>query len=273
MRDHTGTNWLAHFLHGTSTILCLQGPHFLTLTENKNEYRQALFFSARIFEISRALIYTEPTFLATPKWSAAVQTYWIQNPGAWTPKEALFDILPQFVDLGIRTLGFVTDSQNTPQQERDYVATSLAQEGLVLQSALVHWHSNFCSWESINLEENVLSLDISIALVYYYTVLIYLDGIFSYHMPFTSASAPLSPILDHAVIDELVGQILKTSHEILRQGCAGVLLFFPLRVAGARARKFSTQSEIIRLLKMINHRGFAVARSFLTDLDALWTRR
>ncbi|KAF2622748.1 hypothetical protein BU25DRAFT_205072 [Macroventuria anomochaeta] len=273
MRDSTGTNWLAHFLHGTSTILRMQGPNMLILPNKDTEQRQMFFFGARIFEIVRALIFTEPTFLAEPEWKLATKLYWIQHMGAWTPKEALFDILPQFVDLGTRTLHFVTNAQNMPQQVQHYSATSLAQEGLVLQSTLLHWHSDFTSWASLSVDGNKLDVEISIARVYYHTISVYLDGIFSYHVPFTSASAPPSPTLSSTVVGGHVRQILMTSGSLLDQGSAGILLFFPLRVAGARARDRSTRFEILQLLETITLRGFSVAQSFVNDLNELWARQ
>lgn len=270
MRDPTGTNWLAHFLHGTSTMLCLQGPSMLLHSSKEYENHQAFFISARIFEISRALIYTEPTFLTTPEWSAAVEMYWTQHPTFWTPKEALFDILPQFVELAMRTLSFAIDVQSIPEQGRHGTATSLAQEGLVLESKLFDWYTNFSSWIPIKSGKSGPDSELCIALLYYHTISIYLDGIFSYYAPFTASSAPASPILDRAVIESHVDSILILSQELLAQGCAGILLFFPLRVAGARAWDLETRLSILQILSLIAQRGFNVAQSFVLDLSSLW---
>ncbi|KAJ8111760.1 hypothetical protein OPT61_g5723 [Boeremia exigua] len=270
MRDATGTNWLAHFLHGTSTMLCLQGPRMLMVSGKENEHHQTFFLSARIFEISRALIYTEPTFLAAPKWSAATEAYWIQNPLAWTPKEALFDMLSQFVDLAIRTLSFATEPQSVPQHEQYTTALSLAQEGLDLESALSTWYIAFSSWAPGDANKPDCEAETRMAQVYYYTISIYLDGIFSYHAPFTIPSAPACPTLDRIVVESYVDSILALSQSLLAGGCAGILLFFPLRVAGARAWDFRTRMDILRILNVIVQRGFAVAQSFVDDLSDLW---
>lgn len=255
-------------------MLRLQGPNILALENKENEHRRTFFFSTRIFEISRALIYTEPTFLSASEWSVAIETYWGQHPEAWTPKEALFNILPQFVDLGIRTLNFVNNAQsmqNMQWQEQDRCATSLALKGLVLQSALLQWHVDFLLRTSFDIEnDNNPDAETHIAEVYYHTISIYLDGIFSYHAPFTATSAPASPVLQRDVIDNHVVSILDLSQELLVQGTAGVLLFFPLRVAGARTRDSWTQAKILRLLHTILQRGFAVALSFVDDLSNLW---
>lgn len=270
MRDQTGSNWIAHFLNGTSTMLRVQGPEMLTLQDKDSQHRQTFFFSTRIFEISRALIFTEPTFLATPKWSAAIEIYWVHHSDAWTPKEALFDVLPQFVDLALRTLSFVEHAQNMLRQDHDRCAISLAQEGLVLQSSLFQWHLDFLLSTPLNVGNDGQIAEIRIAQVYYHTISIYLDGIYSYHSPFTAHPAPVSPILDRDTIGPHVAKILSLTQELLAQGAAGILLFFPLRVAGARAYDPWTRAEILRLLHTIVQRGFAVALSFIEDLSDLW---
>ena len=53
---------------------------------------------------------------------------------------------------------------------------------------------------------------------------------------------------------------------------AGVLFFFPLRVAGARAVG-NERDEILELLKVIKEGEFVVAEAFLGDLKGLWLER
>jgi hypothetical protein len=48
------------------------------------------------------------------------------------------------------------------------------------------------------------------------------------------------------------------------------LLFFPLRVAGARAACREETSLILEMLKEISRRGFVVANAFTVDLEELW---
>jgi hypothetical protein len=272
MRDPTGTNWLAHFLHGTSTMLLLLGPTVLTSPSGENKHRQAFFFSARIFELSRALIYTEPTFLSTSQWSAAIEMYWVQNRELRTPKEALFDIIPAFGDLGIRVLDFVDAAGTSSLQKQACFARALAREGLSLQEALLQWRVDSGVHLSIEGDAYSSNKDSLIAQAYYHALSIYLDGIFSYHAPFTSPSAPICPMLDCFIIDEHVSSILSTCQQLLNQRCAGLVLFFPLRVAGARARDSWSQGEIMRLLGLIAQRGFMVAESFVEDLNELWAQ-
>jgi hypothetical protein len=271
MRDPTGANWLAHFLHGTRTMLLLLGPSVLTSPGKEDKSRQAFFFSARVFELSRALIYTEHTFLSTPEWGAAVELYWVRNRERVTLKEALFDVIPAFGELGMRVLDFVDGVETLSLRKRDCFTRARGREGLALQDVLLRWrvHYDLYSPES---DASTSNEDILIAQAYYHALSIYLDGIFSYHAPFTSPSAPTSPILDRFIIDEHVSCILSTCQRLLDQRCAGLVLFFPLRVAGARARDSWSQAEILRLLGLIAQRGFLVAESFVDDLNDLWAQ-
>lgn len=158
-------------------------------------------------------------------------------------------------------------------QEQDQCAASLAQEGLILQSELLQWHLDLLLGSSPGIQEEQPDTEMLVAQLYYHTISIYLDGVFSYHAPFTTMNAPASPILDCHTIDSHVESILTLSQELLVQGTAGIFLFFPLRVAGARARDSQTQAEILRLLHVIVKRGFAVALSFVEDLSELWAQR
>lgn len=273
MRDSTGDNWLAHFLHGTSAMLRLQGHSMLLKTELEHEQHQKFFFTARVFELSRALVYTEPTFLSTMEWDMAIKAYWSMNPGLWNPKEALFDIVPQFVDMAIRTCDFIVDHRTLSQQEQKHCPKMLAEEGIALQCALLSWHSDYSAWVFGDTQLIGQCEESCIAQVYYHALSIYLDGIFSYHTPFTTPTAPECPILGHEEVKRHVEFILSISHLLLGYGCTGIMLFFPLRVVGARAHDPFTQAEVVRILDMITQRGFCVAQTFVSDLANLWSHR
>jgi hypothetical protein len=49
-----------------------------------------------------------------------------------------------------------------------------------------------------------------------------------------------------------------------------VLLFFPLRVAGARVRTTHDMKEILTLFHIVLQRGYAVADALTVDLLELW---
>jgi hypothetical protein len=65
MNDSTGKGWLQHLVHGTSKALtasgpstCISGPCMRFFTESK------------IFEVCRAIVFNQRTFLAETKWMA-----------------------------------------------------------------------------------------------------------------------------------------------------------------------------------------------------------
>jgi hypothetical protein len=278
MRDSTGINWLSHFLHGTCTILRLQHPESLASTSAHNSQRRAFFLTTRIFEIARSLIYTEQTFLSEPAWAAALVGFW-QNEGAesWHPKEALFDVLPGFSSLGVRTVAFCEDIEQFTIEVQCHLIQSLADEGLLLQESLEQWRVGTAAWKTNSQDPgpgstmpNLPDTELLIGYVYYHAASIYLSGSFDYYEHWTWPGAPATPILPRSQIDWHVSEILRISEELLAQGISGVLLFFALRVAGARAIDLASRDMILDLLRTTVKRGFIVAEAFTVDLSELW---
>jgi hypothetical protein len=278
MRDSSGLNWLSHFLHGTCTILRLQHPESLTFSGAHNSQRRAFFLTTRIFEIARSLIYTESTFLSEPAWAAALMGFW-QNEGAafWHPKEALFDILPKFSSLSVRTVRFCEDMDEFTIEVQYYLIQTLANEGLLLRESLEKWWRETTAWK-MDIQDrspgstmrNLPDTELLIGYVYYHAISIYLSGSFDYYEHWTWPGAPTAPILPRSQIDWHVSEILRISQELLAQGISGVLLFFPLRVAGARAIDMVSREIILDLLRTTARRGFIVADAFTVDLSELW---
>jgi hypothetical protein len=278
MRDTTGLNWLSHFLHGTCTILRLQHPESLSFPGAYNSQKRAFFLTTRIFEIARSLIYTEPTFLSEPAWTAALVGFW-QNEGAtmWHPKEALFDILPRFSNLSVRTVTFCEDIEQFAIEVQCYLIQSLADEGLLLQASLEQWWMETAKWKT-DIQHpspgstmwDLPDTELLIGYVYYHATSIYLSGSFDYYEHWTWSGAPIAPTLPRSQIDWHVSEILRISQELLAEGISGVLIFFPLRVAGARAMDIASRDIILDLLRTTARRGFIVAEAFTVDLSELW---
>jgi hypothetical protein len=278
MRDSTGVNWLSHFLHGTCTILQLQHPDSLLGSGAHNEQRRVFFLATRIFEVARSLIYSEPTFLSDPEWVHAMLQLW-QNEGAllWHPKEALFDLLPQFSDLSIRAIKFCELASHFSSEEQYVMSIALADEGLVLQERLRQWMIQTATWEfatSSQCKEATKSdIELLIGYIYYHAISIYLSGTFDYHVHWSRPGAPSAPILPGSQINQHVSEILRLSQVLLARGASGVLLFFPLRVAGARAIDTRSRGEIMTLFQTTATRGFVVAEAFKIDLSDLWVSK
>lgn len=273
MRDSTGTDWLSHFLNGTCAILRLQHPADLLLANTGANHRRNFFFTTRIFEIARALIYSQPTFLSNSDWTNALSKWWSCEEGQrlWHPKEALFDMLPHFCDLSIRALRFARSQEPDMQSEMYRIEVQrLAEEGVVLQQWLQRWWASAEAWESDIPEEDV---DLLIAKSYYHAISIYLSGTYDYHTHWTRLDSPPAPILTRVSIERHMHEILRLSQKLLDHGLAGLLLFIPLRIAGARVSNPEYQAIIVQLLLTISQRGYAVAKAIHADLVELWARK
>jgi hypothetical protein len=105
MYDASGDGWIVHMLYGTSQILkylgsqaCLSGP------------ARQFSLTICIFELTRALLSTQKTFLSDPEWQILMEQLWVDDcVHGWHPKEALFDIIISCLSLGVRGLEFVVE--------------------------------------------------------------------------------------------------------------------------------------------------------------------
>lgn len=270
MRDSTGTDWLSHFLNGTCAILRLQHPADLLLTNTGVSHRRNFFFTTRIFEIARALIYSQPTFLCDSSWSDALSQWWASEEGQrlWHPKEALLDMLPHFCDLSLRALRFAHIKQPSLEWESHLAeAQKLGEEGIAMREWLEQWWKSAETWERNTLEADD---DILVAKSYYHAISIYLSGSYDYHSHWSRPGAPRAPILDRLTIEGHMHEILQLSQRLLDRGFSGLLLFIPLRIAGARVSEAEDRDTITQLLQTISKRGYAVADAIHMDLIELW---
>lgn len=140
----------------------------------------------------------------------------------------------------------------------DLLLRQLSTEGHQLRASLHDWYERF--------QERNDSWSI-LAATYYYAISIYLSGIFDYRPQFDHIS---SPSLSHKTIQTHVTNILTNLELGLRTNLAGILFFFPLRVAGARAWSTEQKASILGMLKEISSRAFVVADAFVLDLNTLW---
>lgn len=63
------------------------------------------FLATRIFEISRAIIYSSETFLARAEWQSLMGHMWVGGGAKdWHPKEALYDLMISCSALGVRSV-------------------------------------------------------------------------------------------------------------------------------------------------------------------------
>lgn len=160
------------------------------------------------------------------------------------------------------------DTENVHTEEEFQVALlETAAIGLILQDSLDIWNSNFHAWKTQSLLSAVDSRSI-LAKIYHHAISIYLSGLFDYRFQYNDL---LNPTLPFDTIQYHVDGILRTVAEALQTtNLAGLLFFFPLRVAGARAESLEHKKLILGMLKEISNRSFVVAGAFVKDLESLW---
>lgn len=65
MNDETGRGWIQHIVHGTSKALVASGTNSC-----RYGFGKRFFIEAKMFEVCRAIIFNEPTFLTRTEWMA-----------------------------------------------------------------------------------------------------------------------------------------------------------------------------------------------------------
>lgn len=98
MYDDTGTGWARHMLGGTSMLLGAIPPEGY-----KTKSVRDFLLEVRNFEIFRAMLFAEHSFLAQPTWQDYSQGLWSEQfANEWTPKESLLDLMTVISDLCVR---------------------------------------------------------------------------------------------------------------------------------------------------------------------------
>jgi hypothetical protein len=295
MYDVTGEGWVKHILYGTSNIMQLRGP-----AVHATGPARSFFLTFRVFEVCRALIYNDSTFLDQPSWGLLMKDVWSgQGAVDWHPKEALLDLMISCSTLSMRYVrifallfprkklpnvqekilmiiflsGHALDHLSAPPELEIF---SIAADGLLMQSSLFSWSKESAIWSMSEPYENTDSSHNDVhdsasllANIYYHGTLIFLSGIFDYRSHHWEGMP--TPRLPAVEIQNHVTAILNGSETALKTtNIAGILLFFPLRVAGARARTTAEQQAILSMLYQIEGRNFIVAGAFVEDLKNLW---
>lgn len=153
-----------------------------------------------------------------------------------------------------------------PEAERftDPSVALIAAEGLDVQDTIYNWHTKAL----LQLVQDGPNPYSNLALLYYHALLIFVSGNYDYFPYWDNIAAP---VLSHAEISEHLTTMVYLSDEVLcRSKIPGVMLLFPLTVAGARARRVDQRSEILNLLNQILCKGFVVANKIRDNLLQRW---
>jgi hypothetical protein len=146
----------------------------------------------------------------------------------------------------------------------------LAAEGFVIRSALADWYANFQKWSDDTGTPKSHPNSV-LATIYFHGISIYLSGIYDYRAQFNKIP---TPTISQTAVQNHVDEILRMTEISLKTGnLAAVLLFFPLRVAGARVMTAREAGSICAMLEEITMRGFVVANAFTANLKSVWLQK
>ncbi|KAF2814887.1 uncharacterized protein BDZ99DRAFT_485431 [Mytilinidion resinicola] len=260
MLESNEKNWERHFLYGTSHLLQIQGPECCRTGRGRER-----FLALRIFEISRALIYQDATFLAEPEWVRLAQQLREEDVESWHPKEAMYDLMLECSVL----------YPSKPVYNGD--GFTLIAEGLRLRRCLSNWYQHIEQRFPTTKESPAYlqtDLQLLISLIYYHAVSIFLSGIFDYRLSSFPVPPPSLPILTRAQVEHHLASILSLTELALdKTWLTGVAFLFPLRVAAARAWSVEDQNEVLQRLRSVRSKGFSITNLFEAEVTCLWEER
>ncbi|CAM1509580.1 Fc.00g033190.m01.CDS01 [Cosmosporella sp. VM-42] len=277
MSDSTGDGWVQHIVHGTSSALVASGP----MTCQSGIGRR-FFMEVKIFEVCRAIVFNEPTFLATPEWAALSSDLRSKSGISWNSLDALLDVIVMCSTLRVQASNLI-DSLDSPLDD-DVVmqAYNISAEGFRLRESLFTWYS--CNTRPVTERpqsphstspsssiDNADDFEL-LGRVFFAATSIYLSGVFDYEIVHWQELGILVSTLKEEDVQVHVTDILELSEVVLNTSISPVLLLFPLRVAGSRSWNVWQQEWIIRILEKIEE-SFAVAAAFKHELRQLWQSR
>ncbi|KAM0331199.1 hypothetical protein ACHAPQ_006106 [Fusarium lateritium] len=273
MNDSTGQGWIQHLVHGTSKALVAAGP-----VSCYSGLGQRFFTEIRIFEVCRAIIFNQPTFLAQDEWREVVERIKVSkdNDGVHSLDD-LLDIIVLCSTLRVRAENLIYPKEADSEQpdKRLDEAYSIAQEGFLLKQALVDWEARATSSHSLTKihENTVYGSFTSLARSFFSATSIYLSGVFDYEITHWQKMGIVVPNLCEKDIQMHFAAILMQADKVLHDSpISPLLMLFPLRVAGSRSWESWQQDLVMQHLTTIE-RMFPVAAAFKDDLRDVWSQR
>ncbi|RGP81833.1 hypothetical protein FLONG3_30 [Fusarium longipes] len=253
MTQISGDQWANHMLYGTSRILQSFGTPRLI-----NKLGKQFFGAFNWLEVNRAILYSDDTILSQEKW----RKYHEHLPS--TGQDRVDEIFELFVQVSSFSKMFFDQIEDIPKQlRRSHPGIrSLAQEGCMYQRRLQDWHEQMLE------HGNWLDGDCKLALIIYHALQLFVCMNYTFYTCWDEDSIPT---LTTDEIESHVSTVTSQATELLESSSIpGILLLFPLRMAGANANSPFHKDRIIRLLERISETGFVVSKRIAVDLDEIW---
>lgn len=265
MSNNTGTSFMLHFTKGVPTLLQKR-----RLSGGQIGCCRSLLHTVQLLEVIRVAsfwTYTQPTLLEDPYWQQIMQEIDAESLEAHG-FTTLYVLMGHFLTLNNILSPIVLEvppDETNPRQQQQllYAAT----EGWKLHHELEMWYfiqvgSGF---------ENHMPTSL-LCNIYHCTLTITLVSIFNFpHFSYcdihilSSSTAKMNSQVDDLCV------LLRTA--LRRTNLAGILLFWPLRVAGAKSVRPDQALQVLGMLREIQERGFAVAQSFEDVLVEKWRQK
>ncbi|GAM84870.1 hypothetical protein ANO11243_028720 [Dothideomycetidae sp. 11243] len=249
--------WAKHMVSGTSYLLQLSGPD-----QPMPSLRQKLFDGFRVLEVYRSVLYGVPTFLSQQPWLDVYHQGTPQCDDAEEnrPLEAMLQLL-------LRASSFALRIEQTPEAFRphDPVLDTIAIEGLELEQEMIRWLDYSPYGRAVE------SPCLRVTIINWHATRLFHHLNFSYYSCWEFRTIPM---LQQYEIDLHVNSILQESDTVISDGIIpGIMLLFPLRMAGACATDNLVVQKIMGILGRVHHTGFIVSDLIKADIQALWMHK
>lgn len=165
---------------------------------------------------------------------------------------------------GLPTDRFFDRIESTPEPLRlfDPEICDLANKGRIFQRRLQDWHKQTIA------HENSSDVHTKLALAVHHALRLFICMNYMFYTFWDDESIPkltssemethISAIVDHA------GDIIE------RSDIPGLMLLFPLRIAGANTGESLHKRRILQLLDRVSQKGFVVSNRITVDLQEVW---
>ncbi|KAF5588100.1 hypothetical protein FPCIR_7291 [Fusarium pseudocircinatum] len=211
MTDETGEGWIQHLVHGTSKALVAAGP-----TSCQSGHGQRFFTEIRIFEVCRAIIFNEPTFLAKADWRCLTRKMRAKEQGDSDPLDELLDLIISCSTLRVRAISLLyhSDADSFDVTKHLDEAFAVAQEGFRLRQSLVDWEAKDQPPKQKPVENTSGSFS-ALTRAFFAATSIYLSGVFDYEIPYWQDNGIVAPNLSEEEIQMHVVNILTHTNTVL----------------------------------------------------------
>ncbi|KAJ5136311.1 hypothetical protein N7448_004865, partial [Penicillium atrosanguineum] len=246
MAEKSADSFAKHMAFGTSKMLLMLKP-----TDPLSLPTRSLIDAFWVLENNRAILYGDNILVSPDKWQ------WSSTRESWP------DSMKKILILMTQTSAFAK-RQSVPQKLRssDPGLDSLALEGLEIKERVLNWQ------EGSYLKMLPADPFTKLAVIVYRALLLYHCRNFTFHSCWMTRTIPQ---LNQSEVDKHVATILGLSQSLLSDTfIPGVLLLFPLRMAGAHVFESRAQEEVLGTIREIGQKGFIVSDRIEVDLQEFW---